>query len=394
MCDTMVKITEDSVWFAKNSDRDVNEGQNLVWIPGKTIGADSTVKCTHIDIPEVASTHAVLLSQPFWMWGAEMGTNEHGVVIGNEAVFTTAEYEETPGLIGMDLLRLGLERAASASEAVEVITSLLERHGQGGPCSFFDPKFRYHNSFIIADPTSAFVLETAGREWAVEEVRGARSISNGLTIPEFAGKHSDVKVSKINECTLRQSRTQELARVNDSVFGFMQTLQDHGSNDEHPNYKKMNGAMAAPCMHAGGETVNSQTTASWISHLSPDSISHWATGTAAPCVSLFKPVSVREPVILTKAGDRSDDSLWWRHENFHRKVLKNPERYRPLFIEERNTLQQQWVNDPPTSEEAFEIGKQALDSWTENVLLVSASDLRPAWARTFWKKQNIAAGIR
>lgn len=30
--------------------------------------------------------------------------------------------------------RLALERASSAAEAVDVITSLLEAHGQGGPC--------------------------------------------------------------------------------------------------------------------------------------------------------------------------------------------------------------------------------------------------------------------
>ncbi len=30
--------------------------------------------------------------------------------------------------------RLALERAGSAAEAVDVITSLLEAHGQGGPC--------------------------------------------------------------------------------------------------------------------------------------------------------------------------------------------------------------------------------------------------------------------
>lgn len=39
------------------------------------------------------------------MWGAEMGANEHGLVIGNEAVWTKIDDDKTEKLLGMDLLR-------------------------------------------------------------------------------------------------------------------------------------------------------------------------------------------------------------------------------------------------------------------------------------------------
>ena len=88
MCDSFVAITADGVMFAKNSDRDPNEAQLLEWVPAADHPAGDRVACTWIDVPQVGHTHAVLISRPWWMWGAEMGTNEHGVVIGNEAVFT------------------------------------------------------------------------------------------------------------------------------------------------------------------------------------------------------------------------------------------------------------------------------------------------------------------
>ncbi len=185
MCDTIAatgSATADGITlFGKNSDREPNEAQNLCHIPGQKHDSGASVKCTYISIPQVAKTNAVLLSKPFWMWGAEMGVNEHGLAIGNEAVFTRVPYEKGPALTGMDLLRLALERAATAQAAVNIITDLIQIYGQGGNCGYTHKLF-YHNSFLLADPESVWVLETAGRHWAAKQIDGIYAISNKITI--------------------------------------------------------------------------------------------------------------------------------------------------------------------------------------------------------------------
>ncbi len=209
MCDTLVVETDDGMLFAKNSDRDPNEPQLIRRHAAADHPAESSVACTWMSIAQVPHTHAVLLSQPWWMWGAEMGANEHGVTIGNEAVFNRAGTART-GLLGMDLVRLALERADSAAGAVEVIVTLLEQFGQGGSCSHDHPGFRYDNSYLIADPDGAVVLETAGRAWATEEVTGrCRSISNGYTIPDFARAHADRVRPLLARGATRRRRTEQ-----------------------------------------------------------------------------------------------------------------------------------------------------------------------------------------
>jgi secernin len=398
MCDTLVRVEGGRVLFAKNSDRDPNEAQLLEWHPRRRHEPGARVRCTWIDVPQAAETHAVLLSRPFWMWGAEMGANEHGVVLGNEAVFTTEPLEET-GLTGMDLLRLALERAASAEQAVEVLTTLLERYGQGGGCGHEKRSFRYHNSFLAADARAAFVVETAGRHWAVERVRpGARSISNGLTIEPFGSRYGDALKTAASGARERQGRTLALARRARGPGDLMRVLRDHGEKRSAPELRWLNGGLCAPCVHAGGIVVNSQTTGSWVAELTPDGARHWVTGTASPCASLFKPVEVERPLDLGPAPtDRADEaSLWWRGERLARRVARDPARLLPLFAGERDALEAAWLADPPEPAKAFAEGDRRLAVWTVRVAAALAAedrDVRPLWARRYWKARDERAGL-
>jgi dipeptidase len=345
-----------------------------------------------MSIPAVRETHAVLLSKPFWMWGAEIGANEHGVVVGNEAVFTRDRVPEV-GLTGMDLLRLALERSTSAREAVETITTLIETHGQGGRCGHESAGFRYFSSFLVADGRGAFVLETTARKWAVEEVRGARAISNGLTVMV---DDRDLLRGFVAEEKARRACTTSAAERARDVSDLMRALRDH-RHEDGPHYRWANGAMGAPCMHGGGLLASSQTVASWVAELGPDGASHWVTGTAAPCTSIFKPVRVDQPLDLGPSPTDVADggSLFWRHERLHRAVMRDPARLLPLFSAERDEVERRWLASPPEPAAAFAEADRLLATWTARVLprieAEHVRDVRPAWVRRYWRVRDARA---
>lgn len=400
MCDTLVRVEDDRVLFAKNSDRDPNEAQALEWYAAAD-HEPGNVRTTHRDLPQVAHTHGVLISRPWWLWGAEMGANEHGVTIGNEAVFTRRAPGKGGDLTGMDLLRLALERAADRHAAVEVIVTLLEEHGQAGQASFEHPRFRYDNSFLIADPAGATVLETAGRVWATEEVRGARSISNGLTIGGFAERYADPVRGRVAQCQVRQARTTASASRASGVLDLMAALRDHGERDhggrdhgerdpgqgDHPTYRVANGALGAPCAHAGGLVTSTQTTASWVADVTAGR--HWVTATSAPCTSVFKPVRVG-PVPAPEAPGLqawSSDHLWWRHERVHRAWARDPEQFADR-AREREAMERRWVEEDTDPAEAW----AEAEVW-ERQPVTRPRDRRPLVVRTLWEQWDKRAEV-
>ena len=305
MCDTFVALpdatVDGSVIFGKNSDRPEGESQDVVTCSAQTNAQGLQVQCTYIEIPQVEHTYGVILSKPRWMWGAEMGANDCGVVIGNEAVWTTQPYQAT-GLLGMDLVRLGLERGETAFAALQIIIELLKQYGQGGNCAEHR-SLTYHNSFLIADGKEAWVLETAGKYWVAEQItEGTRSISNNLSI-RSAGAMCHPEV-------VRDAITQGLCN-NETDFDFAKLFSESGVEDPLSPYSREGRVRSLCQMHHGKFTVETaksilrdhqggicmhgqfETRGSQISRLTAQQGEHWLIKSPFPCQQEYELVDQR-----------------------------------------------------------------------------------------------------
>lgn len=369
MCDTMVALGNSTlngnVIFAKNSDRQPNEPHIMIRIPRKTYPQGSKVKCTYMEIEQVRETYEVLLLKPSWIWGCEMGANEFGLNIGNEAVFTREKYGE-PRLIGMDMVRLALERCKTAEEALELIIELLERYGQGGNCGYEKP-FTYHNSFLIADYDSAWVLETAGEYWVAEQVKDVRSISNCLSIGtnydrahprvidnaikkgyckkneefNFARCYTDRLITHFSGAKNRLKLTSEaLEREKGKITAqtMQSILRDHDEKTENKQFEKA--SLKSVCMH-GGFIFGDHTTGSYVADLDKELATYWLTGSSTPCISVFKPLWLTEDEEITfKEGEEElAINYWLKRELLHRMIINNQIRDLDNYLAERDELE-------------------------------------------------------
>ncbi len=191
--------------LGKNSDRPRFDCQPLVFHPRQQWPEGAKIDLARLSIPQIKESYATLGSSPYWSWGYEEGINEHGVAIGNEAIWTKVLVDEIASLksgkgpklgpTGMDLVRLGLERGKTARESLQAIAAVVEKHGQFGSATpTRGLKGAYHNSFIIADHEEAYILETAGTHWVAKRIeKGATSISNGVSLgTDFDRASADV----------------------------------------------------------------------------------------------------------------------------------------------------------------------------------------------------------
>ena len=282
MCDSLVALApataRGATIFAKNSDRPPLEVQVIERHEPST--STERERCTYIEVAGAASI-GITGSRPAWQWGFEHAVNDAGVAGGNETIYTTLDPRGAePALTGMDLVRLALARATTASDAVGVLTDLLERYGQGGPGQ--EGGTPYWSSFLIADADDAHVVETSGRTWESERVERVRAISNRTTIPTFdaAHRHPRQPVERLVDPRWEASKrllAQEPVTL-EAVLGHLR------SHDSAPP-----GAEGwSVCMHVEGVEA---TTASLVVELDGRaSVAHWLLG--SPCLHRYVTVPV------------------------------------------------------------------------------------------------------
>jgi dipeptidase len=358
MCDTMAIVGPKGVLFGKNSDREFDEPQLLELHPRATHEPGSMVRLTHVAIEQAAQTHKVLLSRPCWIWGAEIGANEHGLVIGNEAIFSWLSASTKPGIIGMDFVRLALERAADVEEAIGVITGLLAEHGQSGQCGF-RRDLGYHNSFLLADRSGAAVLETLDRDWVMRRIGRMAAISNMMSIGDRFDRSSpalfDRSAAAGRSTTSFSDAYEDRDRTVSGRFrqarasGLLQSIADRPSVEgistilrDHVQGPSANGKPGGRiCAHAEG-TALGQSTASWVADLTGRRPLHWVTASSSPCVSVFKPVLLEAGLPghgPPPSSEEDDTSFWWRHDKFRRAMMNAPGEIVRPFEAERDLLE-------------------------------------------------------
>jgi secernin len=343
MCDTLFVprggAPAGPAFFAKNSDRNPDEPQVMTLAAG----------------PRWAS----LLSRPVWMRGAEIGINARGVVIGNEAVFPRWKTERE-GVLGMETLRLALEEAATAAEAVSFIGHFVETHPQGGNGAYKGEVY-YDNSYLVADFTEAWIVETAGRRWAARRATGPAAISNCYSLSDDFDRSDPVTTAerKPGYSWKRRvggrpygmlmhgdfRRSCSLAKIGNTEVGIdtvLSVMRSHG-----PRLK----GTRSVCMHGGGP-VNIATTSSMIVEMYPAERKAvlWFTASPAPCLSVYRPAVLENGsfrLLWTDYDYREDSERsleYWKRRRSATSVLERTAPRDPGFAARRDAAQRRLLD--------------------------------------------------
>jgi secernin len=309
----------------------------------------------------------VILGRSFWAWGAELGCNEHGVAVGNEAAFSNQKAEQD-GACCLDLLRIAVERGGTAREAVEAVGRVVETFGQGGNCQMMG-NFYFDTGLLIGDRREAWVVNCAGRHWAARQVEDVMAISNRYQItddwdlsslepengtkPNFRTLFADEKREAQVAAMQRECRALELLKRRKgeiTVRDMADILRDVGEDPD--SYSIPDDELPTRlCMHAGPyEARFWHATGAMITDASDDGVLVWMTATSATDLSCFKPLffdATMPDMGPAPEGTYTDGSLWWKHERLHRRAVADYHALKPEIRADFDGLEQGFFAEGP-----------------------------------------------
>jgi secernin len=412
MCDTIVaqpEATADgAMLLAKNADTEVNEAQQILRFPARDYGAGTALRVTHLTIPQVPHTHEIILDRSFWAWGGEIGCNEHGVAIGNEAAFSN-QTEEKDGVI--------------ARAAVEVIGAHVVEFGQGGNVQMMG-NYQFDGGLLIADRREAWIVNCAGRNWVARRARSTEAISNRYQIGtdwELSSLSSGGEKADFRAMFAEPAREYEAGaderescatgllaarRGRITMHDMAAVLRDIG--DEATYDPTEDERSVRICMHAGPTPSRFwHATGAMITETLPNSVTVWMTGTSATDLSIFKPLFFGIPLPdagLQPTGIDTDGTLWWRHERLHRRAMAHYREVRPEIRGEFDALERQFHADsiaartgsPALKTEfvnwCWHQASLATDRWIEKLAVRSYSFSHAGYGE-MWRRFNAEASL-
>ncbi len=333
--------------FGQNCHRPPHECQILKRTPGRAFAPGETVRTAHAEVPQSRQTLTVLGCQPHHAWGYQCGVNEKQVAVGC-AAWRSKLAGERRGLDGPELVRLTLERAASARQAFDVLTDLIVRHGQADD----------DHVFLLAGPDEAFTVEAAGDVWAAQEIQQVRAAGDVAVIrqdwarlapglaerviargwwPEdgskldFAGSINDNPTGRASALRRWGRATYLLEQQNghiDAAF-LRRVLGDHYEGTRYEiDPLDAAGPVTPLCQHApGGGRYG--TAASMVVSLAADP-GHVPVAWCAfgpPCLSVHFPVFLDGELPAAFGCGASlfhADSVWWRTQQLRGLVEADP----------------------------------------------------------------------
>ncbi|XP_055679611.1 secernin-1 [Lutzomyia longipalpis] len=294
--------------YGRNSYDTTNEVTEVLYFPAKDDDSGPK-KCTAVEV-DGAPARAVIFSAPASVGGgAGSGANDKGVAIG----LCFAENEASDGaLVAMDLVRLGLERGATACEAVEAIGALVEKYAAAEGDSAAP-----RSSFVVCDAKEAWFISVVGNLWAAEQItEGFRASPRGLNV-----------TTKIDKCSsdLRE-KVQSLGVWDGSGELNFATCFGSSSTAEATfpiNTPSAEAAFTLPHMFQllrADDLHQDTVVSSHVSSLSPSGVScHWFTATPNTRESVFKPfvftANARISPLTTLDASKSDQTLLFKYHH-------------------------------------------------------------------------------